>query len=63
MERRVSDTEKRGSQIKLPAIQHRKGESSRVLSNTMPDNCRIRPSSMHKVEDLEKKLFEKLESY
>ena len=52
MERRASDSEKRNSQIKLPAINHRKGDSSRLLSNTMPDNCRVRPSSMHKVEDL-----------
>lgn len=63
MERRNSDSEKRNSQIKLPAINHRKGDSSRVLSITMPDNCRVRPSSMHKVEDLEKKLFDKLDSY
>ena len=29
----------------------------------MPENSRVRPSSLQKVDNLEKKLFEKLDSY
>ena len=63
MERKSYDHEKTSHHLKLPAIQHRKGESSRILSSTMPDNSRIRPSSLQKVDDLEKKLFQQLDSY
>lgn len=34
-----------------------------MLTSTLSENPRIRPSSLHKVEDLEKKLFDKLDSY
>jgi hypothetical protein len=41
-------------------------ESSAQLSKTTPDNNytpKLRPASSTKVEDLEKKLFNKLEAY
>jgi hypothetical protein len=52
MERKSSDQEKGCHTIKLPAINHRKGDSSRILSSTMPENTRMRPSSLKKVDDL-----------
>ena len=36
MERRSIEIDKPSSGIKLPAIQQRKGDSSRILSSTMP---------------------------
>jgi hypothetical protein len=56
--------ERKNNEVKLPAIQSRVKDNSNVLSNTMPDNtAKTRPSSLNKVEDLEKKLFSKLDAY
>lgn len=63
MERKQQENEKFSRPIKLPTINSKKGESSRVLTSTLSENPRIRPSSLHKVDDLEKKLFDKLDSY
>lgn len=63
MERKSIDINHSAKHIKLPVIQHRKIDSSRIMSSTMPENSRIRPASLQKVENLEKKLFDKLDSY
>lgn len=56
--------ERKNNELKLPVIQPRTKDSSKVLSNTMPDNgIKMRPASLNKVEDLEKKLFSKLDAY
>jgi len=63
MERKSIEISNSTKQVKLPAIQNRKADSSRILSTTMPENSRIRPASLQRVENLEKKLFDKLDSY
>jgi hypothetical protein len=56
--------ERKNNELKLPTIQTRGKDSSKVLSNTMPDNyVKTRPASLNKVDDLEKKLFSKLDAY
>ena len=56
--------QKKEKEFKLPTIPTRSKGTSRVLSNTMPENMtKLRPSSLNKMEDLEKKLFNKLDAY
>ena len=55
--------DRKSAELKLPAIQS-KPKENKVLSSTLPDNhARLRPASLNKVEDLEKKLFSKLDAY
>lgn len=64
MERRKTIDLEKQNNLKLPSIhQHPKPDTSRILSSTMPENGRGRPSSLRKVEDLERKLFDKIDSY
>ena len=45
--------ERKNIELKLPVIQNRNKDSSKILSNTLPDNmAKLRPSSLNKVEDL-----------
>jgi hypothetical protein len=56
--------ERKNNELKLPAIQPKPKDTSKVLAATMPDNgTRLRPASLSKVDDLELKLFSKLEAY
>lgn len=50
----------------MPQIKKTHKESSILLSKTISDNNytpKLRPASSNKVEDLEKKLFNKLDAY
>ena len=49
MERKSIDIISSSKQVKLPTIHHRKIDSSRIMSSTMPENSRIRPASLQKV--------------
>lgn len=56
--------ERKSNEIKLPVIQLKGKDALKVLSSTMPDNKnKNRPASLNKVEDLEKRLFSKLDAY
>lgn len=56
--------ERKSNEIKLPAIQLKGKEALKILSSTMPENgSKNRPASLNKVDDLEKKLFSKLDTY
>ena len=55
--------DRKSAELKLPAIQT-KTKESKLLSSTLPEShARLRPASLNKVEDLEKKLFSKLDAY
>lgn len=56
MERKTND-------VRLPAIQIKSKDSSKALSNTMPEHANKFRASLNKVDNLEKNLFSKLDAY
>jgi hypothetical protein len=58
--------EKRATDFKLPQIRKSQKDEFKTMSRTVGEGStalRVRPGSSNKVQDLEKKLFSKLDSY